>query len=208
MANKYRLAEGYYAGHSVIARLIGKSKTVLDVGCNEGYLGRAADMSNQFFGIDFAKPAVAQAKKSYEGAYVYDLNRLTPLVWKRQKYDVIVFADVLEHLIDPVSTLRFFTKNYLKQNGRIIISLPNIANWQIRLQLLTGSFTYTQTGILDRTHLHFYTYISSQQLLAAAGLHCTKVQFGSTLFGPLIAVLPWLKGLLATNIILEGIMQI
>ncbi len=201
--NPYALNLSPYSTHALILEAIGKDQIVLDVGCNDGYIGKLADPSNQFYGLDYLPASVALAKKTYRDAIVYDLNTLTELPWK-QKYDVIIFADVLEHLLYPEAVLNFFVKHSLKPGGRVIISLPNIANWMVRLKLLFGRFDYVDgSGIMDRTHLHLYTYASARQLAAQTGLTVLEQRSGANLFGPLIrASGGLLRNLLATGIIL------
>ena len=88
-------------------------------------------------------------------------------IWCRKfadhKFDYIIFADVLEHLLDPKEAL-IRSKGFLKEGGRIITSIPNIAHNSVIVGLLNNKFSYTDTGILDSTHLRFFTYYSLQQL--------------------------------------------
>jgi len=208
MNTRYTLGRGYFSTHHTIARLIGKNKTVLDVGCNKGYLGKIADPSNAFYGVDYSASDVDRAKKVYTKVCRSDLNEMKKLPWNMGRFDVLVFADLLEHLIYPERVLAFYVENYLKKNGRVIISLPNIANWTVRGKLLSGSFDYTETGILDKTHLHFYTYKTARMLMESAGLEIVQEEAGSTVLGPVIFYLHQLRGLLASSIILEGIIHI
>lgn len=83
-------------------------------------------------------------------------------------YDVVVMADVLEHLRRPEWTLAR-VRRLLKADGRVLVSLPNIAYWSVRLQLLRGRFDYTDTGLLDRSHLRFYTRATAIKLCESAG---------------------------------------
>jgi 2-polyprenyl-3-methyl-5-hydroxy-6-metoxy-1,4-benzoquinol methylase len=83
-------------------------------------------------------------------------------------FDVIVFGDVLEHLSDPQQVLQDI-KPYLNENGILVLSLPNIALWRIRIALLFGKFEYSDRGVLDRTHLRFFTLQSAQALVRQAG---------------------------------------
>ena len=76
-----------------------------------------------------------------------------------------MFADVLEHLRDPASAVLERCIPALKESGKLIISVPNIANWIVRLSLLFGKFDYMDRGILDRTHLRFFTMSSLNQLM-------------------------------------------
>jgi hypothetical protein len=112
---------------------------------------------------------------------------------------------VLEHVLYPDDVLNFFVKNYLKDNGKVIISLPNIANWQIRFQLLLGKFDYMETGIMDKTHLHFYTFKSAKEMIQRNNLKIQKIIGGASFFGPIIRIFPFLKSLFATNIILIAV---
>lgn len=201
MKNKYKLYLRKYSTHYFILQNIGINKTVLDAGCNDGYLGKLSDKTNKFYGIDYSGDSIEKARKVYEDAAFYDLNQLKDLPWDI-KYDVIIFGDVLEHLIDPVSVLKFFTEKYLKHDDRVIISFPNIAGWRMRLGLLLGNFDYTETGVLDRTHLHFYTFKTARELVHSSNLRIEK-EFGtSTFFGRILILLPFLKTFFGNNIVL------
>lgn len=204
MTNNYAYNPGKYSTHTIIAGLVGRSQTVLDVGCNDGYIGQAADRSNTFYGLDYAPESIKKVKKFYQDAQIYDLNQLRALPWKMD-FSVIILADVLEHLNNPEMVLGYFVKKYLKPGGRVIVSLPNIANWQVRWRLLFGRFNYTeQSGIMDRTHLHFYTFDSARLLAAGAGLEVEAAVAGASVLGPIAKLLPFLRGLVATNIIIVG----
>ena len=119
----------------------------------------------------------------------------------RDKFGVIVFSDVLEYLAHPEDVLQFFVSNYLKEHGRVIISLPNVAHVSVRLGLLLGNFTYTDAGILDRTHLHLYTLKTARELIASCGLRVEKEKFSSDRLGRLIRVFPAPGKRLGVNLI-------
>ncbi|MDO8657206.1 MAG: methionine biosynthesis protein MetW [Candidatus Levybacteria bacterium] len=190
-----------YSKYQIIVNNTGKKKTILDIGCNDGYMGRISDKTNIFYGLDYNKKAISKAKEIYRDAIYYDLNSLTKLPWNI-KFDVIIFADILEHILFPENTLDFFTKTYLNSGGKIIISLPNIANWQIRIRLLLGRFNYKDNGILEKTHLHFYTFNTAQELVRKSNLKIINILYGANYFGPFIKISKGiLKNLLATNII-------
>jgi len=199
--NPYMLRLSKHSTHKLIIDLVGRDRTVLDVGCNSGYIGASAHRSNTFYGIDYLPGTAAKAKKIYKDAAVYDINTLEPLPWKK-RFDAIILADVLEHLNDPERALAYLTKKYLAPGGEVIISLPNVANWSIRLKLLLGKFNYTETGILDQTHLHLYTFQSAKQLVKTSGLHTKRELGGTSFFGPLIRILPMFRGALAHEIVL------
>jgi SAM-dependent methyltransferase len=86
----------------------------------------------------------------------------------REPFDVIVAGDVLEHLPRPEDLLSAL-KPLLKPDGRLLVSLPNVANVTVRASLLLGRFPYADRGILDRTHLRFYTRASARRLLGESG---------------------------------------
>ena len=118
-----------------------------------------------------------------------------------KKFDLIIFADILEHTIHPEKILEYYSTNLLKQKGKIIISVPNIANWNIRLKLLFGKFDYTKTGILDETHLKFFTYNSIKKIIPN-NCKIRKELYGASMLGHIIKIISFLRNLLATNIIL------
>lgn len=200
--NPYMLNVSKYSAHTIIQKEIGRNKIVLDVGCNDGYMGKVADQSNHFYGLDYLEQSVKSAKEIYEDAAVFDLNNLQLLPWDK-KFDVIIFADVLEHILFPEKALKFFVDDYLNDGGMVIVSLPNVANWQVRIKLLFGNFDYTDSGILDRTHLHLYTFKSACELVEKNGWKVSRVLYGASFFHPFIKYsFGVLKNLLATNIIL------
>jgi len=83
-------------------------------------------------------------------------------------FDVVVAGDVLEHLPDPGPVLDLL-RQHVKRDGRVLVSLPNIANVTLRLSLLAGRFEYTPRGLLDETHLKFFTRKTGRRLLTAHG---------------------------------------
>ena len=92
-----------------------------------------------------------------------------------QPFDVVVCADVLEHLANPEALLARI-HHWLHPEGILLVSIPNIANVSIRASLLFGRFRYTERGILDRSHLSFYTRSSAQHLLSDSGFRVTSVE--------------------------------
>jgi len=202
MKNVYKLNKSKYSTHSLIGKEVGEQNLILDVGCNDGYIAVIASPSNIFYGLDYSKDSIEKAREVFQDAISYDLNHISDLPWDI-KFDVIVMADILEHLINPEKTLDFFIQNYLKENGTAIISLPNIANWRIRLNLLFGRFNYTDSGILDKTHLHLYTYRTAIRLLKTTNLEILRFYGGSSVFGPIMKYLPFTRKLLSSSLIFK-----
>ena len=132
---------------------------ILDIGCGAGVLGKALKTNNNkryVVGIELNKDAVYFAKQNLDQVYEVDVEKVN-LPFKSGFFDCIIFADILEHLVDPWQTLRNYL-NLLKYEGTIIISIPNIRNLKIIHQLIDlKSWKYEDEGILDRTHLRFFT---------------------------------------------------
>ena len=152
----------------------------LDVGCSSGNLGAAliTHKDCRVQGIDINLDALAQAtQKGYEQVYALDLIRdpsglgmVPDLI-----FDCIICADVLEHLVNPELILPILA-NKLRPGGLMIVSLPNVAFGLNRLHLLLGNWNYREYGIMDKTHLRFYTIQSGIRLVKESGLEVLKVQ--------------------------------
>jgi O-antigen biosynthesis protein len=162
-----------HSPHQIIPRLILPNTTVLDVGCNTGMLGLKLHRHNTLDGIDINPQALKIAKPYYRHLYQIDLSSSENLKISN-RYDYIVFSDILEHLPRP-DLLLIRVKKLLKPNGIIICSLPNIGRFEIRLGLLFGHFDYTQAGIINQDHLRFFTRDSAQQLFTQTGYQVTKI---------------------------------
>lgn len=162
---------GQSTSHGALLRLIGFDKRVLDIGCGPGSMAQAlAGRGCQVDGIDTSEEAIELASKWCSRAICADLDiaNLSELSGG-QKYEVIVAADVLEHLKDPESVARQF-QNLLEPSGIVIVSIPNVSHGSVRAGLLFGKFDYTDEGILDRTHIKFYTRESAREMLQRSGL--------------------------------------
>lgn len=146
--------------------------TVLDLGCGPGVLGRltaSLKKSCTFDAVEGDPEAVAMARGFYRDIIAADLQsaELATLLPGR-KYDFIVLADVIEHLEAPGRLLRRLPP-LLAPQGRLLISLPHIGYAGLVAELLTGQFTYRPHGLIDRTHLRFFTRASATRLLALSG---------------------------------------
>lgn len=158
--------------HSILMRLIPPNSRVLELGCASGYLSGYMEqaLGCRVTGLEFDATATALAAKRCSEVYTVDLD--TPDALDKAQasapYDVLLAAAILEHLKYPEQLLQAAHK-LLKPNACVIVSLPNIAYWQIRLNLLLGRFDYADYGVMDRTHLHLYTARSGRELLEAQG---------------------------------------
>lgn len=199
-ANHYLLNHSRYGTHQLLGNFLRDGETILDIGCNDGYLLKVHP-GGVFTGIDYSAKSAKQAEKNgYQKVYVGDLNHYSQFKLK-QRFQTLIFADVLEHLLNPQAVLTYFVNQNLQKGGRVIISLPNVAHFTIRLNLLLGRFNYTDSGILDRTHLHLYTGDTARQLLADSGLKIISSHYSSNRFGWILKYLPFLGPLLGFNLI-------
>lgn len=150
--------------------IIKPGSSVLDVGCSNGNFGKALiDKKRcQVDGIEMAEDDYALASKVLNNTYNCSIEEFVNNKKNKKKYDYIVFLDVIEHLVNPASTLESL-KNKLEPDGKVIFSIPNMAHISVRLMLLSGEFDYGKTGLLDNTHLHFYTKKEIERIFGEAG---------------------------------------
>ncbi len=178
-------ADGYvalqttpYRGHHLLADAVlantQPGDRVLEGGVSSGYFaellvraGRRVD------GIELDPIAAERARRVCEHVVLGDLQDVS-VEQLNGPYDLLLFGDTLEHVPDPVAVLRTLTPE-LRPNGTLVVSTPNVANWAVRLGLLAGRFNYTDRGILDRTHLRFYTRRTLVEMLQEAGFIVERV---------------------------------
>jgi 2-polyprenyl-3-methyl-5-hydroxy-6-metoxy-1,4-benzoquinol methylase len=174
VVSRYTLKDDPYSSHSVILDWLGegRGRRLLDVGAADGLLARLLTARGwKVTGLE-ADPAAAAAGASHcERMIVADLDGGVPTL--EGEFDAIVCADVLEHLRNPAATLASL-RHALATTGEVVISIPNVAHLWVRLSLLLGRFEYAERGILDRTHLRFFTRRSLAALVREAGLRITR----------------------------------
>jgi 2-polyprenyl-3-methyl-5-hydroxy-6-metoxy-1,4-benzoquinol methylase len=140
---------------------------LLDVGAAHGYLAAALRAQGfQVTGIEADSVLAEEAVKHCDECLLLDLDG--PLPKFAEPFDLMIFGDVLEHLRDPAAVLRELAGS-LKDDGAVIISLPNVANIYVRVQLLFGRFDYQDRGLLDRTHMRFFTRKTFRRFMSDAG---------------------------------------
>jgi len=147
-----------------------EARRVLDVGCGAGQLGQALkeQVNREVMGIELDQEAAHIAATVLDQVICAPVESVA-LEELGPPYDCIIFGDILEHLVDPWATLRRFA-TLLTPDGRIVASLPNVAHWSVVAGLLRGRWEYQDRGLLDRTHLRFFTRRSVTALFAQAGL--------------------------------------
>jgi predicted TPR repeat methyltransferase len=146
----------------------GEGISLLDLGCGTGEFARRVRPRCRYLcGIEADAAAARGTEGVLDDLYVGDLREGLSRSWA-YPFDVIVAGDILEHLPRP-EELMGPIRSLLAPGGRLLVSLPNVANVTVRLALLAGRFDYADRGILDRTHLRFFTRSSARDLLAASG---------------------------------------
>lgn len=165
--------------HSILLNYVSEYSVVLDVGCACGDMGMALKKYKNctIYGFEYDERLIniAQKLNCYEKLHKVNLNELLENDYSQYIgfFDYIICGDVLEHLYYPKEILSIL-KKFLKENGYFLISLPNISNALIKAEILTDNFIYTDAGLLDRTHVHFFTHKTIPQFLADNNLLIEK----------------------------------
>lgn len=176
--NKYEL-DGYKIdlnekndSHSILVNNALGAKRILDVGCGKGYMGSALKENQKCIvdGIDIDKTAAKIAKKTYDNVSVMMLgndedNNFKKFLSDKTKYDCIICGDIIEHVMNPGYILSILAKK-LSPKGKLLVSIPNIAHADVIEGLIDGRFNYNLMGILDTTHLRFWTEQSFYEFVA------------------------------------------
>lgn len=157
--------------HTRVIRLVGERKRVLELGCATGYMSKVLveRLGCTVTGIERDAEAVEKARKVCSRVIVGDLDTLDyARVLGEERFDVVICADVLEHLRDPVRTLAS-VRGFLSPGGCVVASIPNIAHVAVIAELLEGRFPYRPLGLLDDTHVRFFTRDSVYDCFEQAG---------------------------------------
>ncbi len=169
--------------HTIAFKLIRQEggtnvRRVLEVGCASGYFGETLrDHGYTVWGIEHDPAAAALARtrldQVFEGPVEIFLDARDA---GDQRFDCIVFGDVLEHLADPVTVLRR-CRSILAPGGMVVASIPNVAHVAVRAMLLEGRWDYSDLGIMDRTHLRFFARSTLVELFSSAGLALRRLEY-------------------------------
>lgn len=173
-------AEHYFANPrtDILPLLPARCEVVLELGCGSGATLKwlkAQHHCQRTYGVELFPQAASLAAQGVDEVLQGDIEHLQ-LPWPAAHFDLILCLDVLEHLVDPWQVLaRLMT--HLKPGGRVIASIPNVRNWRALGPLLfAGRWQYAQTGILDKTHLRFFTRESALELMQSSGLQVQAMQ--------------------------------
>jgi 2-polyprenyl-3-methyl-5-hydroxy-6-metoxy-1,4-benzoquinol methylase len=171
----YPIKTAKYSSHSMFLRLVGTNKDVLDLGCGHGYFSRElSKRKNRIVGIDILpEPHERDVFDQYIQADLNDRDLDLAALVDGRRFDVVLLPDVLEHLNEPERLLKA-CKAVLRPHGIVIISLPNVANITVRASLLMGRFDYTERGILDKTHVRFFTRKTARALVESSGFELVE----------------------------------
>ena len=180
MSNVYSFKDFEGSSHRILIDLIRRYAKprgrLLDLGASTGQLGAAVrDHFARTIGFEYETACIESLHASFDAATICDLEKLKRLP---PDLDAVVLADVIEHLRDAPAILRL-VKESLAPTGRVFISVPNIANVTVRIGLLFGIFEYRDRGILDNTHLRFYTLRTIKRDIEGAGFRVIAMRGSS-----------------------------
>ena len=174
------------SSHTLAIDLIGKNKAVLEIGTSTGYMSKILkERGNQIIGVEIDPEAAEIASQYCELMIIGDVEVIDLDEYlKDALFDVIILTDIIEHLVWPAKTLEKL-KKYLKEDGYLVVSIPNICHGDIILSLMNSNFKYSQMGLLDTTHLRFFGVNNIYDFFSKCGftvnnLYTTKIPIGCT----------------------------
>ncbi len=203
-----RSAWYYTQARPEVAALVPAScRRVLEIGCGEGQLGRLLRArGHSVTGIELLSDAAERARVHLDRVVTADVER-DGLPFPPGSFDAIVFADVLEHLVDPWRVLREAVE-VLAEDGVVVASIPNVQNLDVIRRLLRGRWDYRERGILDFGHLRFFTLKTIRALFAQADLRIESVghRYRRTWWRELLCWLSggWARGLWTRQYLVVG----
>ena len=163
-----------------VVRMVGNNKRVLEIGAGPGSITRHLHGSGNcsVIALEIDDEAIPLLKPFCERVYQADLNdpKWPDLLNADGKFDVVVAADVLEHVYDPWKTLKLIS-SLVGKDGSVVISLPHVGHSAVAACLLAEDFHYRDWGLLDRTHIRFFGLKNMQSLFNDAGLSIVEAQF-------------------------------
>lgn len=173
-------AEGYYshARTDIVDMLPENPARVIEFGCGDGSTGRLvkerASVEVEYTGVELVSEMAAEASKHLERVIAADIEQ-QELPFEPGYFDCMIYGDVLEHLVDPWKLLERH-RLLLKNDGCMVASIPNIGYYQVIRMLKKGDFRYQDSGIMDRTHLRFFTLKTIREMFEGAGLKIVETR--------------------------------
>ena len=199
---------GYGIGHTrlrKILKLVGpvKDLQILDVGCSRGYLGqRLKALGNKVIGVEISHLAAEQARQVLDEVHSFDIEKAWPETLLTQSFDLVILAEVAEHVFDPVEVPKNVSL-ILRSGGQIILTTPNFMTWTNRLRFIVGDFRYQNEGMFDFGHIRFFTYTYLKTVLREAGFEL--VQEEHIFFpGKLTSIIKYWPGVFAWQFIIKA----
>ncbi len=175
----YEVRPGTDTSAAKLLNLVPDGSNVLDIGCATGYMCSALKEHKncKITGIEIDANMASVAKKRCNDVIEGDIQSMDikKELGEEAIFDVVLMADVLEHLADPGSVLQKI-RPFLKEKGLLLVSVPNIAHSAIIFELLQGKFPYRKEGLLDYTHLRFFTKESLINMLESKGFWVTSIE--------------------------------
>ena len=146
---------------------------ILEIGCGTGATGSVIKGKNPdltYVGLEIDEQAARIAGTRLNKVLTVDIEKVHPdqLNFEKESFDLIIAADVLEHLYDPWRVMHFL-RGFLKKNGKALLSFPNTQNINLIANLVQGNWTYEKYGLLDATHIRFFTWNEIEKLLQGTG---------------------------------------
>lgn len=150
------------------------ARRVLDVGCGTGTLGkRLKDLGMELIGIERDPDSCKEAERYLDKAICCDAEN-AELDFEEKSFDCIIYGDILEHFYDPQAVLKKY-RRYLKDDGFIVASIPNVRYYKMLIRLLCGTWDYVDSGMLDISHIRFFTLINIKEMFCEAGFEICSI---------------------------------
>jgi methionine biosynthesis protein MetW len=177
-ASPYMFNSRGFGSHQAIAECVRPGTTVLDVGCSSGYMMTHLQDSKgcTCVGIEPSRDTGTIARNAGLKVIVDDALSAMAAMVGTDRFDHIIFGDVLEHLVDPLPIL-MASHSLLQPSGTIIVSLPNIVSFRARFTIAFGVWRYREYGVFDRTHLRFYNVKTGRELIREGGFEIIHEEF-------------------------------
>lgn len=144
---------------------------ILEIGCSAGGTGALAlseKKCGSYYAVELSETAAMAAREKLTEVIVGDIEKMESLPWPEKSFDALIMSEVLEHFADPWAVLRKL-KKYLKPNSLVFCSSPNVAHYRIMLMMWRGDWKLEDAGIMDRTHLRWFTPKTYAELLQDSG---------------------------------------
>ena len=177
----YSAKEGEYfsnARRDYVSELPPETGTkILEIGCGGGATGALALQEKKcsvYCGVELSPSAAERARGKITQVVAGDVEKIE-LPWAPGTFDVLILSEVLEHLVDPWAVLKKL-RPLIKSGGRVLASSPNVAHYKTLLMLFRGNWMLTDSGLMDRTHLRWFTPISYRELFESSGFQVDLVR--------------------------------